>query len=347
MIKPAIRNFSLTDLEQWFIQKQQPLYRAKQLYQWLWKRNIRRIDEITNIPKSLLRAIQSETWWDVIELFSFQKASDLTIKASFFLYDGLIVEGVIIPSNDRTTACISTQVGCPVRCRFCATGNMGYVRNLNVGEIVDQVVLLNRLSTDQLGTNLTNIVIMGMGEPLLNYEYTLKALMHLTSPEAMNWSKNRITLSTVGIPDRIIQFAHDNPGVKLAVSLHAPFQDKREQLIPLAKKYTLIDILEALKNYVKITNQVVTFEYLMLYNVNDSIDDARELVRICSTINSKVNLIPYNNVEGLAFVPSTEDKIHTFYKFLKNRHINVRIRKSRGQDIDAACGQLANKLVNK
>lgn len=257
MSKPVIRNFSLADLEQWFIQKKQPRYRAKQLYHWLWNRNIRRIDEITNLPKSLLQVIQSETTWDAIELYSFQKGLDLTIKAAFSLFDGLMAEGVIIPSNDRITACISTQVGCPVRCNFCATGNMGFSRNLNVGEIVDQVVLLNHLSNKLLGTSLSNMVIMGMGEPFLNYNYTLNALMCITSNEAMNWSKNRITLSTVGIPDKIIQFAHDNPGVKLAISLHAPFQEKREQLIPLARKYTLTDTLEALKSYVKITDQVL------------------------------------------------------------------------------------------
>jgi 23S rRNA (adenine2503-C2)-methyltransferase len=188
---------------------------------------------------------------------------------------------------------------------------------------------------------------MGMGEPFLNYDFTLSALMRLTSPEAMNWSKNRITLSTVGIPEKIIQFAYENPGVKLAISLHAPFQEKREKLIPLAKKYPLADILDALKNYVKITDQIVTFEYLMLHNVNDSLDDARELVRICSAIKSKVNMIPYNKVEGLVYMPSAEDRIQAFYEILRNRHINVRIRKSRGQDIDAACGQLANKLFNK
>jgi 23S rRNA (adenine2503-C2)-methyltransferase len=216
-----------------------------------------------------------------------------------------------------------------------------------VGEIVDQVVLLNLLANEQLGSRLSNIVIMGMGEPFLNYDFTLSALMRLTSPEAMNWSKNRITLSTVGIPEKIIQFAYENPGVKLAISLHAPFQEKREKLIPLAKKYPLADILDALKNYVKITDQIVTFEYLMLHNVNDSLDDARELVRICSAIKSKVNMIPYNKVEGLVYMPSAEDRIQAFYEILRNRHINVRIRKSRGQDIDAACGQLANKLFNK
>lgn len=347
MSKPILRNFSLTELEQWIIQYNQPRYRAKQLFEWLWNKNVRRIDEITNLPKSLLQVIQSETMWDAVELNSYQKGSDSTIKAAFSLYDGLIAEGVIIPSDDRVTACISTQVGCPVKCKFCATGNMGFVRNLNVGEIVDQVVLLNLMANEQLGSRLSNIVIMGMGEPFLNYDYTLNALLRLTSPEAMNWSKNRITLSTVGIPDKIVQFANDNPGVKLAISLHAPFQEKREQLIPLAKKYTLNNILEALKKYVKITDQVVTFEYLMLRDVNDSLDDARELVRICSAIKSKVNLIPYNKVEGLVYMPSTEEKIQAFYEFLRNRRVNVRIRKSRGQDIDAACGQLANKLFKK
>ncbi|MCX7863056.1 MAG: 23S rRNA (adenine(2503)-C(2))-methyltransferase RlmN [Bacteroidales bacterium] len=347
MNKPIIRNYSLIDLQQWLAQYNQPPFRAKQLFHWFWKKNIQSLTEITNLPKSALNQITEQITWDIINVSTIQQSSDGTIKAAFQLYDDCFVEGVIIPSSERNTACISTQVGCPVRCKFCATGNMGFLRNLNVGEIVDQVVWLNKISLTYFQKTLTNIVVMGMGEPFLNYDFTIRALKNITSSEGMNWSKQRITLSTVGIPDKIIQFADDNVGVQLAISLHAPFQEKREQLIPLAKKYLLNDVLNSLKHYVTKTNQEVTFEYLMLKEFNDTLTDAKELLRITSHLKSKINLIPYNAVDALPYQPSSEEKILAFYEFLRKRHVNVRIRKSRGQDIAAACGQLANKLFKK
>lgn len=347
MSKPLLRNFTIQELSDWIKNFNQPTYRANQLFQWLWTKNIQQLSEITNIPKKLLQELEEKFIWDSIETKNIQISSDKTIKVAFKLYDNLIIEGVIIPSENRLTACISTQVGCPVKCTFCATGQMGFKRNLNVGEIIDQVVLLNQTSNQYFQNRLTNIVIMGMGEPFLNYENTIKALQILTSPSAMNWSASRITLSTVGIPDAIEKFTNENLKINLAISLHSALQSKREQIIPLARKYNLNDLLSSLKKYTKTTQMEVTFEYLMLHEFNDTEEEAKELIKICSSLKSKVNLIQYNKVEGINLKPTDEKNIQLFYEYLKNRNINVRIRKSRGQDIDAACGQLAIKFNNK
>ncbi len=347
MEKTFVRNLSLNQLTEWITSRHQPAYRAKQLYHWLWNKNIRSIDQINNLPKSFRTLIEEELLWDSIQIQNIQQSTDKTIKAAFTLYDSSIVEGVIIPSEDRATACISTQVGCPVRCAFCATGTMGFLRNLNTGEIIDQIVLLNQLAKERINQHLTNIVIMGMGEPFLNYDHTIKALRILTSPTEMNWSAQRITLSTVGLPDAIEQFATEQLGVSLAVSLHSAIQEKRQQLIPIAKKYPLDQLIKSLKTYTKISKKPVTIEYLLLNDINDSVKDAQALVRICSSFHSKVNLIPYNKVEHSPFKPSDENKIYSFYNYLKVRNIQVRIRKSRGNDIEAACGQLANKILKK
>ncbi len=347
MDKPFIRNLTFDEIQAWIKSKGHPTYRAKQLYQWFWKKNIHSLQEISNLPKTLICSIEEEFEWDGIRPVTIQQSTDQTIKAAFILNDQSIVEGVIIPSESRSTACISTQVGCPVKCSFCATGTLGYKRNLTTGEIIDQVVWLNQLSLQHLQIRLTNIVIMGMGEPLLNYNNTIRALSILTSPELMNWSSQRITLSTVGIPNAIEQFANESLGIQLALSLHSAIQEKREKLIPLAKKYTLDEIISSVKVYTKKTGLPVTIEYLMLKEVNDGEEDAKQLVKICSQFNSKINLIPYNFVAELPFELSDEKNILNFFNYLKKRNINVRIRKSRGKDIDAACGQLANKIVRK
>jgi 23S rRNA (adenine2503-C2)-methyltransferase len=345
MNKPVLRNLTLQQIKEFFNSINQPAYRAIQLYQWLWKQNIRNLDKITNIPKNIIGILKDSFLLDFIEIVNVQKSSDKTIKVAFKLYDNLYVEGVVIPDKNRYTACISTQVGCPVNCAFCATGKMGFYRNLGVGEIVEQVVLLNNLCMEQFGHKLTNIVVMGMGEPFLNYENTIQALKIITSPETMNFSAKKITISTIGIPESINKFLKEEIGVNLAVSLHSPFQEKRELIIPLAKKYKLTDLIYSLKNYTKETGREITIEYVMLKNFNDQKKDALELVKICSSFKSKVNLINYNSNEKSQFEASTDENIKIFYDILKKKNINVRIRKSRGKDIDAACGQLANKII--
>lgn len=344
MEKFFIRQLDINNLLEYFKSLNQPTYRAKQVYEWIWKKGVATIDEMSNIPKTLIEQLKNDFIWDKLFISTYQQSNDGTIKAAFKLYDNHFIEGVIIPSEKRITACISTQIGCPIKCAFCATGTLGFVRNLNVGEIYDQVLALNDLSIQKNGKQLTNIVIMGMGEPLLNYGNVLKAISYITSKDGLSWSPHRITLSTVGIPDKIEQIASDNPSIELAISLHTAIQQKREQLIPLAKKYHLDSILNSLKKYTKQTNQRVTIEYLMLDGINDTIEDAHALVRFASNFKSKINIIPYNKVEGLLFDSSKMDTIQEFIKILESKNIIVKLRKSRGNDIDAACGQLANKL---
>lgn len=347
MTKPFLRSISKNELIQWIASVGEMPFRAKQIQDWLWKKGVFEIDEMTNLPDSLRSKIKESFSWDRIILLTFQKAGDDTIKAAFQLHDKRVIEGVIIPSNKRFTACISTQVGCPVKCAFCATGQLGFMRNLSCGEIFDQVIELNRLSYEHFGHYLTNIVVMGMGEPLLNYDNTIKALQMVCSKDGLGWSAQRITLSTVGIPEGIKKLADEELRIELAISLHSAIQEKRETLIPFAKKYQLDELLNALKYYSQKTQQQITFEYLMLKGINDSKEDAKALIRLASMINVKINLIHYNYVDAINYLPSKEEQLIFFKNLLIEKHLNVTVRQSRGKDIDAACGQLANKILKK
>lgn len=347
MEKPLLRDFSETELKDWILSIGEKPFRAKQIQDWIWKKGIHQLHEMTNIPELLRNKLKDYFFWDRIELHSIQKAADNTFKAAFFLTDKSIIEGVIIPTEDRVTACISTQVGCPVKCAFCATGQMGYKRNLTAGEIYDQVIDLNNLSLQYYQNKLSNIVVMGMGEPMLNYENTVRCLNRICSKDGLGWSAQRITLSTVGIPDAIRRLADENLGIELAISLHSAIQEKREKLIPLAKKYKLEELLSALKYYTQKTQQRITFEYLLLKDVNDLKDDAKALIRLASVINVKINLIHYNHVEGLGFYSSEDEQLTIFKNVLLEKNLIVKVRNSRGMDIDAACGQLANKILKK
>ncbi|MGQ9847019.1 MAG: 23S rRNA (adenine(2503)-C(2))-methyltransferase RlmN [Bacteroidales bacterium] len=347
MTKPFIRSISKNELSQWLDLIGEKSFRAKQIQDWLWKKGVFEIDEMANLSASLRIKLKESFSWDRIRLLTFQKAADGTIKAAFKLHDKQVIEGVVIPSDKRFTACISTQVGCPVKCAFCATGQLGFMRNLSRGEIFDQVIDLNRLSYENFGHYLTNIVVMGMGEPLLNYDNTIKALQMVCSKDGLGWSAQRITLSTVGIPEGIKKLAHEKLKIQLAISLHSAIQEKRETLIPLAKKYQLDELLNALKYYTQKTQQQITFEYLMLKGINDQKEDAKALIRLASLINVKINLIRYNNVDAINYSSSDEEQLVFFKNLLVEKHLNVKVRQSRGKDIDAACGQLANKILKK
>jgi 23S rRNA (adenine2503-C2)-methyltransferase len=344
--KQLLRTISIETLKDWLTENHEKSFRAQQIMSWIWQKGVPSIHEMTNIPEALRMKLQDSFLWDRIQLVSFQQSSDKTLKAAFKLYDGPIIEGVIIPSEKRITACISTQAGCPVKCVFCATGQLGLTRNLTTGEIYDQVIDLNHLSEEHFGQGLTNIVIMGMGEPLLNFGNTVAAIKKITGDEGLGWSPHRITLSTVGIPEGIIQLANENLGINIALSLHSAIQEKREKLIPFAKKYTLDILLQALKKYTELTHQKITFEYLMLQNINDSIDDAKALARFASVVNSKINLIQFNSIDNSELQPSLLNISNDFLSYLHDKHFVVKLRKSRGIDIDAACGQLANKIIN-
>ena len=272
-----------------------------------------------------------------------EESSDGTIKTKFKLRDGNFVEGVLIPKNKRMTACISSQVGCSLSCSFCATGTLGLTRNLSASEIYRQVVYISKKCLEVHNQPLTNIVFMGMGEPLLNYKNVLRSIHFITSEEGLNMSYKRITLSTSGISKMIRKLADDNVKVNLALSLHAANEELRKKIMPIGKSNTLEEIRDSLKYYFSKTKKKVTYEYVLLRDVNDSIEDAYQLYKYTKHLSSKVNIIEYNAVEGLEFKKSSFEKTEKFIGYLLKKGVNVSLRRSRGKDINAACGQLANK----
>ena len=272
-----------------------------------------------------------------------EESSDGTIKTKFKLHDGNFVEGVLIPKNKRMTACISSQVGCSLSCSFCATGTLGLTRNLSASEIYRQVVYISKKCLEVYNQPLTNIVFMGMGEPLLNYKNVLRSIHFITSEEGLNMSYKRITLSTSGISKMIRKLADDNVKVNLALSLHAANEELRKKIMPIGKSNTLEEIRDSLKYYFSKTKKKVTYEYVLLKDVNDKIEDAYQLYKYTKHLSSKVNIIEYNPVEGLEFEKSSLENTKRFIDFLYSKGVNVSLRRSRGKDINAACGQLANK----
>ena len=321
-----------------------PAYRIKQIFQWLWTKNITSFDEFTNLPKSLREALDNQFYLPELTIKNSQKAKDGTVKVAFGLSDNQLIEGVLIPDGKRVTACISSQVGCNVGCRFCATGKMGFYRNLSVGEIVFQVKQLNTLAEKTYNHHLSNIVFMGMGEPLLNYQNTMRAATILTTPEGLNMSPQRITVSTVGIVPKIRQMADEGVKFNLAVSLHTASDKIRNSLIPVNQSFPLSKLQEAIKYFYTKTGNRVTLEYLLMKGVNDSDKDVRELAAFTKAFPCKINVIEYNPVEGLNFQRPEKDRFDKFVDFLKSRNLIVMVRRSRGKDIDAACGQLATKI---
>lgn len=317
-------------------------FRAKQIWEWLWKKGARNFDEMSSLSQSLRTQLAEKFEFRTIFLDVETKSEDRTAKIRFSLVDDLKIEGVVIPSSSRTTACISTQAGCPLDCAFCATGKSGFQRNLTVGEIFDQISILNNYSIHHFKRPLSNIVIMGMGEPFLNSNAVMSAIQKVTSPEGMGMSPKRITLSTSGVVPGIMEFAALNNGVQLAISLHSANQKNREALMPIAKKYPLSELIKALQYYHNATDERITIEYLLMDEVNDTLDDARELANFCKNFPVKVNLIQYNEVPGLPFKKPSAETVAGFGSYLENKNLIVNIRRSRGEDIAAACGQLAN-----
>lgn len=278
-----------------------------------------------------------------VKIDRFQVSRDRTIKNAFRLHDNHLIEGVLIPTESRMTACVSSQVGCSLTCKFCATGKMERIRNLDAAEIYDQVVLLNKQAEQQYKIPLSNIVYMGMGEPLLNYENVLKSIEHLTSPEGLNMSSQRITVSTAGIAKMIKKLGDDEVKFNLAISLHAANDKKRDQIMPINEHNNLEVLKEALRYFYDKTGTRITYEYIVFNNFNDTLEDAAELAAFCRNTPCKINLIEYNKIDGEDFANAKTDKIEAFKDFLESKSLIVNIRRSRGKDIDAACGQLANK----
>ncbi|MBL7765627.1 MAG: 23S rRNA (adenine(2503)-C(2))-methyltransferase RlmN [Chitinophagaceae bacterium] len=317
-------------------------YRLKQIEEWIWKKGASSIDDMSNLSKAFRDKLKENYALFSVDIDHTQKSDDTTIKNRFVLHDGNFVEGVLIPTPTRMTACISSQVGCSLSCKFCATGYMDRKRNLDFDEIYDQVMLLNQQAEVNYHKHLSNIVFMGMGEPLLNYANMLKAIEKIVSPEGMGMSPSRITVSTAGIAKMIRKLADDEVRFNLAVSLHAADDVKRNEIMPINETNNLKVLLEALSYYFKKTKNPVTFEYILFRDFNDSIEDADNLIKICRQIPSKVNIIEYNPIGQAQFSKPDEAKVDSFMQYLERNRVNARLRRSRGKDIDAACGQLAN-----
>jgi 23S rRNA (adenine2503-C2)-methyltransferase len=339
----AIRNLTLEELKQEMLLRKEPGFRAKQVYEWIWKKSVRSFDQMVNIPKETRSWLADNYSLQCVETAEFQISADRTIKSSFSLHDGNLIEGVLIPTRERMTACVSSQVGCSLTCSFCATGYMDRKRNLEAFEIYDQVVLIRDQAQEKYGIPLTNIVYMGMGEPLLNYSNVLKSVEMITSPDGLGMASRRITVSTAGIAKMIKKLGDDQVKFNLALSLHAANDTKRNQIMPINESNTLEALLEALRYFYDKTENEITLEYIMFNKFNDTVDDARELYEFARKLPCKINIIEYNPIAQADFVNAEADALAKFVAFLESKKMIVNVRRSRGKDIDAACGQLAGK----
>ncbi len=341
--KKDIRSFNEDQLKEILISNSFKPFRSKQILHWIWNKSVHHFDEMSNIPINLIKFLKENFVINFIKVHRMQKSSDGTIKNAIELYDGYIVECVLIPTKDRITACVSSQVGCSLSCKFCATAKLKRMRNLNPDEIYDQVVLIRKQSEEYFKRPLTNIVFMGMGEPLMNFNNVLKSIKKITSRSGLGMSQKRIVVSTSGVPKMIKKIADQGVKFKLAVSLHSAINEKRTSIMPFNDKMNLKELEESLSYWYKKTKKIITYEYVVWKGINDTDDDISALVEFCKKTPSKVNLIQYNNIDDPNFVQAPENVLNKYIKTLELNNIKATIRKSRGEDIDAACGQLANK----
>ncbi|MEO6819600.1 MAG: 23S rRNA (adenine(2503)-C(2))-methyltransferase RlmN [Ginsengibacter sp.] len=339
-----IRTLSLDELTEYFLSIGDKKFRAKQVWEWLWKKQARSFDDMTNLSKELRETLSSNFSFPALTTNATQFSNDGTIKTRFKTFDHHAVEGVLIPAENRQTACVSSQVGCSLTCSFCATGFMDRKRNLTFDEIYDQAALLNQLAEKTNGQKLSNIVFMGMGEPLLNYKNVLKAIERITSNDGLGMSPRRVTVSTSGISKMIRQLGDDGVKFHLALSLHAANDKKRSELMPINETNNIQSLIEALNYFYQKTKNDITFEYILFKGENDSIQDADDLIKIYKQVPVRlINVIEYNPVEGVDYEKPDREDTQKFMDYLAAHRVNVRLRISRGKDIDAACGQLANK----
>ncbi|MFV0530690.1 MAG: 23S rRNA (adenine(2503)-C(2))-methyltransferase RlmN [Flavobacteriales bacterium] len=342
--KKDIRSFNLEQLTEYFVSINEKPFRAKQVYEWLWSKGAHTMDDMTNISKSLREKLQNDFVINHIQVDSMQRSSDGTIKNAVKLYDGNLVESVLIPTKSRSTACVSSQVGCSLNCNFCATARLKRMRNLNPDEIYDQVIAIDQQSRLYYNRPLSNIVFMGMGEPLMNYNNVMKAVEMITSNKGLGMSPKRIVISTSGIPKMIKKLADENPKFSLAVSLHSAIDETRTTLMPFNETFPLNDLKESLIYWYKKTQSRVTYEYVVWKGINDAKKDIDALITFCKTIPCKVNLIEYNPIGDDVYKRADNKAIELYVTTLEKHRMIVNIRRSRGKDIDAACGQLANKI---
>lgn len=331
------------ELEQQFEALGEKKFRARQVYEWLWQKQVSSFDAMTNLSKPFRAFLDEHYTLHPLTLSDKQISADKTIKCAFKLKDAFVVEGVLIPTTDRMTACISSQVGCSLTCKFCATGKLKRMRNLEPYEIFDQVVAIKKLSEEHYNQPLTNIVMMGMGEPLLNYANVMEGIAKITSIDGLGMAAKRITLSTAGIAKMIKKLGDDQVRFNLALSLHAANDEKRSKIMPINDQNNLEVLAEALRYFYEKTKNKITFEYIIFKDFNDTLEDARELVAFCKVVPSKVNIIEYNPIDGGEFQQADPAKVDAFAALVERNGITVNVRRSRGKDIDAACGQLANK----
>lgn len=342
--KKDIRALSKEELRLFFAEHGDKAFRGSQVYEWLWAKSVRDFNGMTNLSKATREMLEANFVINHIAVDNMQRSKDGTIKNAIKLHDSLIVESVLIPSKKRTTACVSSQVGCSLDCNFCATAKLKKMRNLNADEIYDQVVEIDKQSKLYHDRPLSNIVFMGMGEPLLNYKNVMDAIEKITSEEGLGMSSKRITLSTVGIPKMIKRMADEEVKFNLAVSLHSAIDSVRSALMPINDSSNLAELLESLQYWYAKTKKKVTFEYVVFKNHNDKEKDIYALIDYCNKVPSKVNLISYNTIGEEEFQTADRSVIDLYVRKLEANGIVVNIRRSRGDDIDAACGQLANKM---
>ena len=341
-----IRHLSLTELEQYFESIGDKKFRARQVWEWLWQKHARSFADMTNLSKDLRQKLGESFTLPALQLAQTQYSADGTVKTGFKTHEGHLCEGVLIPTESRYTACVSSQIGCSLSCRFCATGYIDRKRNLDYDEIYDEVVLLNEQTEKVYGKKLSNIVFMGMGEPLLNYKNVLKAIERITAEDGLGMSPRRITVSTAGVAKMIRQLGDDGVRFKLALSLHAANDAKRNEIMPINESNNLKELVDALNHFYKQTKNEITLEYILFHNFNDSTKDADELIKIYRQVPADlVNIIEYNPIDFASFTKPTEERMTEFMNYLEKHKVNARLRRSRGKDIDAACGQLANKSM--
>ncbi|MEX0905080.1 MAG: 23S rRNA (adenine(2503)-C(2))-methyltransferase RlmN [Balneolaceae bacterium] len=347
--KKDLKSLTREELSEYLENLELKNYRFDQVFQWLYQKGVSSFDEMTNLSKDLRSQLEEIAEVKRIQIFSKQQSKDGTIKFLFRLDDpkDYKVEAVLIPdfyddgTTNRLTVCVSSQVGCMFGCSFCATGKMGYFRNLTHGEITDQVQIINEIAEEQFGKKITNVVYMGMGEPLHNYKSVVESARIISDPLGIDLSPRRITVSTVGLTKQIKQLADEGTGVNLAISLHAADDEKRDKIMPINASLNLKKLEEAVKYYFLKTEKPLTYEYLLFDEFNDSPQDAKQLVRIARWVPAKVNIIMYNNVAGVALKRAREDRLNRFMKILSENDVTATVRRSRGDDIDAGCGQLA------
>ncbi|AWG23942.1 23S rRNA (adenine(2503)-C(2))-methyltransferase RlmN [Flavobacterium kingsejongi] len=341
--KKDIRALTKDQLRDFFTANGDKAFRGNQVYEWLWSKGAHQFGDMTNVAKSTRQMLEDNFVINHIKVDQMQRSSDGTVKNAVRLHDGLVVESVLIPTNTRTTACVSSQVGCSLDCNFCATAKLKRMRNLNPDEIYDQVLAIDNESKLYYNRPLSNIVFMGMGEPLMNYNNVLKAIEKITAPEGLGMSPKRITVSTSGVPKMIKKLADDEVKFRLAVSLHSAIDAVRSRIMPFSANFPLAELRESLEYWYRKTQSKITYEYVVWKGINDTKEAIDALVKFCKYVPCKVNLIEYNPIDDGEFQQADPEAIDAYIRALENNGIVAKVRRSRGKDIDAACGQLANK----